>query len=274
MPSVRSSHGRQGTRSGGRRNRRRRASVSTRAKFQRPSARNQRSQIRSLARIALANRKILSAARSYTDWYQSFNNLNVTGLWFSQELMAPSDWTAGNRQDADVLVSQNVYLRNMVLEYYASAATKNQATQMEVFVVTIRNSAASWQPAVGPAGVLTPGTDFNTMGPGNAVSLNSGIFKVHYNKMFQLFPRDNPDGADVDPLDFSGNPFSTYRRAKVNISLRMKVRSPAGLSWKNLGMQSLPPGQRMYLIYRGVSADSVNSYQFSWGTYITALAQS
>lgn len=217
---------------------------------------------------------MLRASRSYTDWYQNFNNLNITGLWFAQELMSPADWSAGNRQDADVLVSQNVFLRNMVLEYYANAFTKNQATQMEVFVVSIRSSAASWQPSTGPAGVLLEGTDFTDMGSGNAVSLNSGIFKVHYNKMFQLFPRDNPDGQDPDPLDFSGNPFTTYRRSRINVSLRFKVRSPAGLSWKNLGMQSLPPGQRMYLIYRGVSADTANQYQFSWGTHITAIAQS
>lgn len=274
MPRVRSSYGRQGTRTGRRRIRRRRGSLPSRIRYQRPSARNQRSQIRSLARMAIRNSKILKAAQSHTDWYQNFNNLNVTGLWFAQELMSPVDWTAGNRQDADVLVSQNVYLRNMVLEWYANSFTKNQATQVEVFVVTIRSSAANWVPGAGPAGVLTPGQDFEEMGSGNAVSLNSGIFKVHYNKMFQLFPRDNPEGLPQEVLDFSGNPFSTYRRGKVNLSLRYKVRSPAGLTWKNLGMQALPPSQRMYLLYRGQSADSVNQYQFSWGTHITALAQS
>lgn len=224
--------------------------------------------------MAIRNSKILRSAQSYTDWYQNFNNLNVTGLWFSQELMAPADWSAGNRQDADVLVSQNVFVRNMVLEYYANSFQKNQATQMEIFVVSIRPNASNWVPSTGPSGVLTPGQDFTEMGAGNAVSLNSGIFKVHYNKMFQLFPRDNPDGQDPDPLDFSGNPFSTYRRSRINLSLNFKIRSPAGLTWKNLGMQSLPPHQRLYMLYRGVSADTVNQYQLSWGTHTTALAQS
>lgn len=274
MPSRRSSYGSQATRTGRRRFRRRRASVSTRARYQRPSARNQQRQIQSLAKLALRNRKMLTASKSYTDWFQNFNNNNVTGLWFSQELMRMVDWDAGNRQDADVLVSQNVFLRNMVLEWYANSFTKNQATQFEVFVVSIRKNASNWTPGAGPAGVLTEGIDFTSMGSGNMVALNSGVFKVHFAKMFQLFPRDNPDGQEPDPLDFSGNPFTTYRRGKINLSLNFKVRSPAGLSWKNLNMQTLPPNQRLYLLYRGQSADTVNQYQFSWATHTTAIAQS
>ena len=274
MPARRSSYGSQATRPGRRRFRRRRASVSTRARFQRPSARNQQRQIQSLAKIALRNRRMLNASKSYTDWYQSFNNLNVTGLWFAQELMTPNDWSAGNRQDADVLVSQNAFVRNMVLEWYANSFTKNQAIQMEVWIVSIRNNAANWVPSAGPTGVLTAGQEYEEMGSGNLVSLNSGIFKVHYNKMFQLFPRDNPAATDPDPLDFSGNPFSTYRRNKTNMSLNMKIRSPAGLSWKNLTMQTLPPTQRLYMLYRGQSADTQNQYQFSWGTHFTVIGQS
>ena len=274
MPTRRSSYGRQGGKPGRRSFRRRRASVSTRARFQRPSARNQQRQIQSLAKLALRNRRMLSASKSYTDWFQRFNNQNITGLWFSQELLRFVDWEAGNRQDADVLVSQNVFLRNMVIEWYANSFNKDQACVFEVFVVSIRSNASNWLPSSGPAGVLTEGLDYENMGSGNMVALNSGVFKVHFAKMFQLFPRDNPDGMDPDPLDFSGNPFTTYRRGKINLSLNMKVRSPAGLSWKNLNMNTLPPNQRLYLLYRAQSSDSTNQYQFSWATHTTAIAQS
>ena len=273
MPYRRSSYGAQGTRNGVRRTARRRVGVSTRAKYQRPTARNQRSQIRSLAKMVAYNRKVIRSATAYTDWFFNANTSNITGLWFGTPLMSPNLWSAGNRQDADVLVSQNVFVRNMIFEASMNSNTKNQAVTIDMYLVTIRNNAANWTPGVGPTGILAPGLEYNDMGIGNAVALNSGIFKVLYNKQVKLFPRNNPAPDEPTLLDFSGNAFSTYRKLKANIKLNMKIRSPAGLTWKTLSQEALPPSHRVWLLWRGVSNDSVNEYVLNWGTHVTAVSQ-
>jgi len=112
------------------------------------------------------------------------------------------------------------------------------------------------------------------MGSGNSIALNSGIFKVLYNKQVRLFPRDNPTGGTAGDLDFSGNAFTTFAKIKTDIKLGFKVRSPAGLTWKTLGMSALPPAHRVWLIWRGTSNDTVNAYSMNWGSHVTAISQS
>lgn len=269
MPARRSAYGSQGTRSGVRPRRRRRSSVATRARYQRPSARNQRSQIRSLAKIALANRRMLSANKVWTDWYDSALVPSASSIWAAQELMGPVNWTASNRQDADFLVSQTAFISRMCLEMYVSADLKTAPTAVEMYVVSLRSSAANWSPGNYPTGVWSQGTEYENMGLNNAISINSGIFKVHYAKSVTLFPKEyTTSNAGTEP---TGNPFSTYRRVKVNLNINSKVRSPAGLTWKNLRMDALPPYQRMWLVWRGVSTDTNNTYTMSWGLHATAV---
>ena len=270
MPSVRSSYGSQGTRRGRRPFRRRRASVATRARFQRPTARNQRSQIRSLAKVCLANRRILNGAKAYTDWFDGANPRPTDGLWYAAELMSPVDWTASNRQNADVLVSSNIWLRNMVLELYCSSDTKTQACVFDIYVVSLRPGASNWIPQASVAGVWEEGTEYTTMGSGNSVIPNAGLFKTHANFHFRLYPRLPPN----DP-QYSGNPQTVYRNFKTNIRLGTKLRSPAALSWKTLTMSALPPHQRLYLIYRCQCLDQTGTqYALSWGTHVTGVSQS
>lgn len=270
----RSAYSTQGTRPGYTRNSRRRTSVSTKARYQRPTARNQQSQIEDLAKIVAYNRRVLRNATAYTDWYLSANTTNIGGQWNATPLMEPALWAAGNRQDADVFVSQNVYIRNMIFEALINSDQKNQAVTVDLYLLSVRPSAANWVPGVGPTGALTPGVEYESMGQGNAVSINSGVFKVLFNKQVRLFPRDNPEGGASGDLDFSGNAFSTYRKIKADIKLDFKIRSPAQLSWKSLGMSALPPAHRVWLIWRGSSADSANQYGMNWGTHITAMSQS
>lgn len=270
MPYRRSSNGQQGTRSGVRPRRRGRTSVSTRARYQRPSASNQRNQIRSLAKIALANRRMLTANKVWTDWYDSALVPSASSIWSAQELMGPVNWDASNRQDADFLVSQTAYVRNMVVELYMSADLKTAPTNVEIYIVSLRNSAANWSPGNYPTGVWSEGLEYTSMGSGNAVSVNSGIFKVHYAKMLTVSPAEYAPTTNVAPTP-TGNPFATYRRVKANLALNCKLRAPAGLSWKNLRMDSLPPSQRMWLVWRGVSSDTSNTYTMNWGIHVTAV---
>lgn len=270
MPTRRSAYGYQGTRSGARKARRRRTSVATRVRWQKPSARNQQRQLRSVAKIALQNRRMLSANKAYCDFYDGANTSNALSLWYAAELTHPALWAASNREDLDVFVSQTAYWRNMVLEYFVASSTKESRVDVEIYVVSLRNSAANWSIGTGPGGALTQGQDYTTMGQGNAVSLNSGIFKVHYSKTFSIFPRI-PQGTSPPPT-FSGDADTTYRRGKVNLALNFKVRSPAGVQWKTLNQANLPPNQRMYLIWRGVSQDTTNGFTMNWGSHVTVVS--
>lgn len=270
MPRVRSSHARQGTRPGTRRPRRRRASVRTRIRYQRPSARNQRSQLATIAKMALRNSKMLNSTKIYTDWFQ---NANVTGtdtVWNATPLMEFRFWDAGNRQDAAVSEIQSAYLRNMVLEWTFQSYLKNRALEVDIFVVSLRSSSSTWVPQTEPTGSLGP-DDFKEMGFNNAPQLNSGIFKVHYHKHMRLFPV-NFQATNV--LEYSGNPLTTYRRGQVNLKLGYKARSPDGTAWKELEQGMLPARQRLYLLHRAQCEDTLNQYRFTWGTHTTVVTTS
>ena len=270
MPSRRSAYGQQGTRSGKRSYRKRKTSVATRIRYQRPTARNQAKQLRSVAKIALYNRRMLTANKVYCDWFDNNTAPTVQSIWFAQELTGPENWTAGNRQDLEFLTSQTAFARNLQLNYYCSSQDKNRDVVFDVYVVSLRNSNASWVPGVYPTGVWSEGLEYATMGGNNSVAVNSGMFKVHYNKQFQLAPK-TPDGTETT---WAGNPFSTYRNAKVNIALNMKIRAPAGSTWKTLPMSALPPSQRMYLVWRGQSFDNTNQYLLNWGIHVTTVGLS
>ena len=265
MPYRRSSYGQQGTRGGFRRGKRRRTSVATRIRYQAPTRRNNRRNLHRVAKIALRNSRILNNNKVYTDWFLNQQVTPSDGTWYSQELTSPVSWTAGNRQDADFIVSQTAWLRNMVLEYYIASQDRTADSSFDIYVVSLRNSAANWVPQTTPSGVWQDGVEYTSAGNNNSAYVNSGIFKVHYNKQIRLAPKADSNG---DP---TGNPWTTYKNQKVNLRLNMKLRAPTGLSWKNLTQASLPPTQRLWLIWRATSTDSTNAYLMNYALHATAV---
>lgn len=270
MPFASSATARQGTRKGTRRFTRRRASVKTRIKYQPPSARNQKSQLATLAKLAVRNAKLLNSQKVYTDWFQSQTVLPTDSVWNAVALNQYPLWQPGNRKDDLVADSQSVFLRNMMLEWTFQSFKKDSPIEIDIFVVTVRPSATTWTPTATPTGSLAT-TDFTDMGFNNAPHLNSGIFKVHYAKHMRLFPVNSIGTASE--LEYSGNPFTTYRRGKINIKLNYKVRSPTGISWKELNIDTMPARQRLYMLYRCQSTDSTNALRFTWGSHSVAITQ-
>lgn len=270
MPFRKSAYPRQGTRPGTRKPRRRRAGVTTRIRYQRPTARAQKAQLASLARIALKNQQMLRNSVTYTDWFDNISTSVTGSAWAAYALMDPVSWAAGLRQDADVLVSQSAFVRNMVFEWNVNCGEKNQGSQWDMFIVTLRPSASEWQPVPTPSGDLLAGVDFAEMGDENAPQLNSGKFKVLWHKHVRVWPRKD----SVDDLTYSGNPYTTYKDGQVNLKLNTKVRAPGALSWKSVGIGQLPARQRVYFFYRQSSADTVNITNISFGTHLTVVAQS
>lgn len=270
MPYRRSSYMRQGTRPGVKRFRRRAGGLKTRIKYQRPTARVQKSQLATLARIALKNQQMLRNSVTYTDWFDRVSTSVTGSAWAAYALMDPVSWDPGLRQDADVLVSQSCFVRNMVFEYNINCAEKNQASQWDMFIVTIRPSATEWQPVATPSGDLLAGVDFAEMGLTNAPQLNSGKFKVLWHKHMRIWPRKNAS----DVLTYSGNPYSTRKEGKVNLKLNVKIRAPSALSWKSQSINNLPARQRVYFFYRQSSEDTSNVTNIAFGTHMTVVAQS
>lgn len=220
--------------------------------------------------MALRNAKMLNAGKIYTDWFQNASSPGVDTVWNAVPLMEFRYWNEGNRKDEAVPGLQSVFLRNMVFEWTFQSYLKTRACEIDMFLVTLRPNASTWVPQAEPTGSLRP-DDFQDMGFNNAPQLNSGIFKVHYHRHMRLFPV-NFQAQNV--LEYSGNPFTTYRRGQVNLKLAYKARSPDGnLAWKELAQETLPARQRMYVLYRVQSEDTTNQYRFTWGTHVTAVTQ-
>ena len=263
---VTSSYGGQRTRAGVRRTGRRRSSVGTRARFQRPSAYNQRSQIRALARQTAYNTRMLRSTIVHSDWYRS-SVANISNSEFLGEtLTSMDDLTAVNRQSVDVFTSQTVVVRNMIFEWACTHGSVDTPAEWTLFICTPRPNNADY--TVGnPA--LTAVTDYADMGGGNAVIINSGQFKVLYMQHFRTFPLVSNGVA-------SGNPNTSYRKGKVNLKLGFKIRSPTSTSWKDLTDTDLPTHQRLYFFYRnknGSTPGGAGNATLQWSSFFTMISQ-
>ena len=255
---------RQGTRNGPAR-RRRRSSVKTRIRYQRPSARNQKRQLYSLANMAIRSSKILRAHKVYTDWSQLDTEVATGNEWFIQELMNPISWAAVLRRNTDVATQSSTFLREMQFSWNCKTFTKTQPIFWNVFIVGIRKDANAWIPD--PVTGLNAVRDYISQGSESLVKLNPGIFKVHFARGFKTFPNNFADGAQ--------NAFSTYRRGAVTLPLKYKLRSPADRTWKDLNQVDLPYYMRLRLLVLPVTTDvsSTTDYQFEWATKFTAINQ-
>lgn len=266
MPRVTSSYGSMRTRPGVRRTRRRGSSVGTRARYQRPSAYNQRSQIRSLARQTAYNTRLLRSTLVHTDWYRR-SEANITNNNFLGEtLSSMEDLQAVNRQSVDVFTSQTVVIRNLIFEWSCTHGDVASPAEWTLFICTPRPNNADY--TVGnPA--ITEGIDFANIGDGSAPIINSGQFKVLYMQHFRTFPLQSGGVS-------SGNPNTSYRKGKVNLKLNYKIRSPTSSSWKDLTDAELPTHQRLYFFYRNRNTDppgSAGSAKIVWGSFYTMISQ-
>lgn len=266
----RSSAGRrQGTRSGGeRRRRRRRSSVSTRAKYERPSSRNQRSQIMSLARMASRNSKILNDSKVYCDWFQqnstTYGGTSSIGIPLT-DIVA---WQPGARSNNVVPREQTSYIREMLFNYYVAAPATNNPLYLSMFLVTIRPTATNL-PIPSP---LVVNQDYTTQGSRNSIILNSSKYRTLWTRFFVLYPANQtPLNPGDEPLPW-GNPFTIYRRGRVTLKLNWTARGVGADTWKDLGINSLSPSKRVYLILASFSEDpGATGYTISWGTKFTSI---
>jgi len=239
---------------------RRRTSVSTRAKYQAPTARNQQKQIRSLAWRVAKNTRFIANQKVYTD-YQWGDALTPStgiaqalnsGTWYGFGLTDFARWLPCLRQDGNVFESSKTYCVRMQLNCRVDIGDVDQLTYINIFVVSPRRDAVDvvnlTAPPLGSMTQLSLGQDFieNSQNQGAAVRLNSGRFKVHAAKYVTLTPN-----APSEPLPTGqavGNSFSTWRKWQWNVPLKFTVRNPSNRPWHDLIFEDMAYYQRFYLL--------------------------
>lgn len=259
---------RQGTRNG-RARRRRRSSLMSRVRYQRGTARQQKSQIQSIARLSVRANRILNQHKIYQDWeLQSGISFAIPG-WTVTPFMNPIAWNACLRRDLTPLTQSGCFLRDMQFSYFMANNTKQLPSTISLFLVTLRRQQTF-------AGIMSDTEEYITQGEANQPILNSGIFKCHWSRTHQVYPPTQvvSNGGTPETVP-SGNPQTQYKKGKTTLSLRYKVRSPSDLSWKQLSQEDFPYYQRLYLLafFQNEDASSATSAQLTYGLKYTTITQ-
>lgn len=234
--------------------RRKRTSVAKRVKFQKPSARNQKSQIMGNA-YAIASLRRLMPPPVYTDYqfsagYGPFFQ-PTPGNYSSilcDKLTDLTTWVPVLRQDQNAIASSTTLIKRMQinLRYDLGQSDWVQAT---TYIVTLRRDAANRDPS--DEATLTEGQDFIvSTQQGQNARLNPAVFKVHYVRNVSLMSNSwRQPSAVVGDSTFTSNSALTFAKGQVNLKLNMKVRQPvAGANWKTMSIEQLTPSQRVYIL--------------------------
>ncbi len=260
--------------------RKRRTSVYTRARYQRPTAANQKRQIMS---NAVAIRQIRSLIPSvYTDWQYTGNfaadisgSPNSTFTILNTELMSPQLWAGVLRQDSNVEEASSTIVRRMQLNLRYALNESNYA-QVTTFVVSIRKDAANRiinqsNLNVGEDYIYSTADQFNPR-------LNSSVFKVHYVRNITMTQNGlfNP-AATVGSTDLATSPGLTFAKGQVNMNLNFRLRQPLGTKWRDMDQSQLAPNQRLFLLtFVSQQSDSATSNppEIDWDAMYTCYNSS
>lgn len=239
-------------------NRRKRTSVVTRAKYQKPTAANQKKQILGNALAIRALRRIMPSP-IYTDWQYSnvlrpvIDDAGLVESIHQAQLMSPADgnvnpfWLPVMRQDVNVNESSATRVLRMQLNLRYRLGIANWA-QYSTFVVSIRKDAAD---RIINEANLVKGQDYiSNLGDDFNVRLNPAVFKVHYARYVTLTLNafvERP--AVVGGVALAANPQTTYAKGQVNMKLGINLKQPTqGLSWTAMNQSQLGPSQRYFLL--------------------------
>lgn len=264
MPTTRS-NGLRGTRRVTRRRRTRRASATSKVRYQRPTATNQRKQIarntKLLAQIAYRQ----YTSRIWTDWQYSFSVPMTDSVWGVVELTSFDTWQPVLRQSQIVQRKAHTYIQRMQLNMRWTLHDANFCG-MSIFVVSMRKYAGNTDPLNVP---LTLGQDW--IEPANSqgfnVRLNSAIFKVHWSRYITMtsnaFTQPEIAGATA------GDPDTTWGKGQANIKMNLSVSNPVARTgvadtWLEIPFENLPYYGKYYLMM-------LPSFQMGTGTVLPFL---
>lgn len=266
-----------GTRRGAAPRRRRRASIATRARYNRGAAAQSR-QIQALARMATRNSRILGAQRTYTDYYLSGQAPPTwtSSTWTTFSVVDPATWRQTLRRNDDADKAQNAFVRSMFFQYTCGLNTLTNAATVTLMLVSIRPNSAGFI----PSSAMQVGQDYENLGNYQMPVVNSQLMKVRWSKTF-IVQTNGLRGTSVTQSATTpvGDPSDSYVRGSVNVDIRTTFRSPSrfvggGLdpqAWSDLVDIDLRPMQRMYLICYFQSGDLTNVPLLNWSAKFTAV---
>lgn len=234
---------------GKRRNRKRTVNIA-KVKYQAPTARHQKSQILANARLLTRHSKLLRQHKVYTDWHDSGSLPHPSSSrWGVVKLTDFQNWTSVLRQDPVVTEKSHTFIIRLQLNlrYLLNEA---DFAGISLFIVTPRRNAVGIDPFTNPP-VQNVEWIEPTNNQGFNLRLNSAIYKVHYCKYLSL--TSNTLLSAAVPAQTVGNPRTTWRKAQVNLPVKMSITQPALYgtaqgSWLNFGFNDLPYYHRYYII--------------------------
>lgn len=236
---------------GGTRKRRRPASVATRAKWQKPTARNQRSQILGNARMIRRMRSLMPTP-VWSDFQYRQKVLGIISNdgdpTFSQSaypLVDFATWVPVLRVSSESLDAVATKILRMNINFRYNLKNSDWA-QITLYIVTPRRDAANRDPVAVP---LQAGQDF--IGNSDLLNsrLNSSIWAVHWARNVTLTSSTFlGQPATVQGDTFAGNPMTTYKKGNVTIKPKFRIRAPIGTKWSDMQPQQLAYHSRYYLL--------------------------
>lgn len=229
-----------------------RVKTAIKAKYEAPTASNQRQQILGNAQD-IAMIRSLMPKNVYTDYQYSgiqetfiaqapfpFSTLGVS------ELMTPALWKTVMRQDANVVVASTTKIERMQLNL---RWTLRGADYLNVttFVVTLRKNAANR--IISSTGLQLDQDYIVSTTDKFGVRLNPAVFDVKYSKNINL----TCNGWDLDPtrsnqVNEAFNPQTTFETDSTSMSLNWNLKEPTGAPWLTMNQDQLAPYQRLYLL--------------------------
>lgn len=255
---------------------RKRTNVVTKAKYQKPTAQNQKKQIISLAKAVSANTKAIRAQRVYTD-YQFGDNLAETtgivtdlesGTWQGYALTDFVQWKPVLRQDQNAQESSKTFCLRMQLNCRVDIGDVAQIAYINLFVVSLRRDATDVivlnPPPIGTMSQLTLNQDYieGSSNQGVNVRLNPARFKVHAAKYITLLP--NTPTVPQPVTTNVGNPYSTWRKWQWTVPLKFNVRTSATTRpWLQLKFEDMAHYQKYYLIAYSTNLGGTNGPTFT-----------
>lgn len=262
---------------------RRRTSNTTKVKFQRPTARNQRKQILSNSRKLNTLARVVYQQRVYCDWHTAntmYATWDASGAfsetWGAWPLTDFPTWTAVLRQDVNVADSAHTFLKRLQINFRYALQAANWA-QYNVFIISMRKDAANYDPAtnisVGAFPVVNLDyvqgqSDFN-------IRLNSAKYKVHYARYVTLTSNGLFEATSTTMP--AGNAFSTWRKAQYTKQVNSSYRQAAGTTrgWTQIAYQNQPYYQRYFLLVKIISGNNpvadAGKARFDWDQLATTV---
>lgn len=239
--------------------------------YKRKGASAQASQIRTVARMAIKNARILNSTRVYLDYEHQGRTPGdwVSGLWRVYSLMDPVSWKPTMRQTADGDAAQVAYIRNCFFQYTAGLNTMIRSTRVTCYLVSMRSAALNFVPA---STNMVPGQQYDTCN-GQMPRLNPNIFKVRYAKSFNLLSNTfSGVSLEASATDVAGAPSSTFRACNVNLKIGHNLRSQniktlpsnEGKPWSTMSDQDISGSNRLYFMVYHESADVENAPGVIW----------